>query len=289
MPTKAEINRMHPVPAGRTKADNAADNYSDFTFVNDGMAQVLSHLNDLLATPEPGGLLLNWFAKSRINAKEERLRSVVNYISQVKNLNAQYIDLQAQLYLNPEIVRGLILRERIAIKGELITAEQAIERQIADHKHYFHTLEHERNMRRLAEEAAQAEIAMKKAQARAIELDAQGRLLEAEARAARDKAKAAREMELVELMRHIRQNIKIDELPPAYQTFIAMTPFGSPLDAQQFEMAREIRDWFIRSEKAKAEQAEARAEEMKAGASSARTEAEYIKYKRDKSMRPPDV
>lgn len=115
------------------------------------MVQTVQELSELMNKPRPKMLLFKWWQAKHIPYDRQRINWLFEYLKQVREINQETVNLQAELFISQAVVEDLI-------QGYQDKARMLKELQFKEHEFALHALENQMEQKELANEKLRAEI-----------------------------------------------------------------------------------------------------------------------------------
>lgn len=205
------------------------------------------------------------FFKRRGNEKaildEEHLRALIAQIQDLRDMNSQLLELNADVYLTQERLGRIIQRYRE--QENFVDAEgyRLGERAVAEHESQLQILKDEATRRKKELEILDAEINNKKAETEILNTT------------------KTREDLKVQFMKKVMDTINLNELPDYLRTFVINSIFNPNQQITgEMQLMEKLEDFVVRKEAAAARGAEAEAKAKESQADIGRTTADKTIY-----------
>ncbi|WP_319526161.1 hypothetical protein [uncultured Desulfosarcina sp.] len=133
------------------------------------VVQLAKDLSVQINQKQPKGWLRKWWVNQKLPMDNQRLSHLNDYINEIQRVNSSITDMQAELFVQPQILQYVI-------EKRLIEARQQIEIEVKRHEREINKYTQEINRDKLETARVQAEIRNTISQTRIVDL--QGKLLE---------------------------------------------------------------------------------------------------------------
>ena len=239
-------------------------NLPEITVGNFTCQQLLANLQNTIHKPRPSSIIFKWRDNKKLKLDEEHQRSIISQISNLRTMQKEFVNLQAEAIFSHEMVDMLVAGMRA--EAEILAKNNALQLLLVNQKNEIAPIQHEDEKDQIKHTQEMRELERRGVKLEHLKLQAGINHTNALTEESKIKTK---------IISDLFNKVDINELPPELKTYVIVSTVN-PNEKQynEFQMQDRIKDLIFQREEEKNKQEQAKTKKEQSQADIERTVAD---------------